>query len=119
MRFGFAIAVAVVGGLLAPAGRGAMAQTMPGTATVAVQKGATPLDVTVKADGGGVTYFGGVFIEFGDGHRQLLCAPGQGCGGKQVQHRYEHAGTFTIKLVGLGEPDQKPLAETTANVPLK
>lgn len=96
-----------------------MAQSKRGSASLSVQKSAGPLEIAVGADGGGVTYFGGVFLEFGDGHRQLLCGPGQGCGAQKVQHRYDQAGTYTIKMVGLGEPQQKPLAEAKVTVPLR
>lgn len=119
MRFKSAIVVAVEGVFLASAGDMAPAQPSRASASIAVQKSAAPLDIAVKTDGGGVTYFGGVFLEFGDGHRQLLCGPGRGCRQQTVEHNYEKAGTYTIRMVGLGEPEQGTLAETTVTVPIK
>lgn len=88
-------------------------------ASISIVRGGDPMEISVKTNGGGVTYFGGIFIEFGDGQRQLLCGPGQSCGAVQLQHRYMAAGKYRVKMVGLGEPDRMPLAEAVVLVPAK
>ena len=80
---------------------------------------AGPMSVMITSNGGGITLFGGVSLDFGDGQHATVCPPGSGCRETVVTHAYAKPGTFTVKLVGRGEPDQKPLAEATVTVPVK
>jgi hypothetical protein len=114
-------AVALVGSIVVLGtigSREVMAQR-PSASLAVSRADADALAVTVTANGGGVSYFGGVFLEFGDGQRQLICRPGSGCRETKVVHHYAQAGTYQMRMVGLGEPEQKPLAEISVTVPLK
>lgn len=121
MRFKPVLLFAPIAGFVLSAWGGTpMAQVQKPGATIAIaQAGGDGMEVTVVANGAGVSYFGGVFLEFGDGKRQLICRGGQGCRETRTLHRYAQAGRFEVRMVGLGEPDQKPLAVATVVIPMK
>ncbi len=121
MRFKTALLMAMAAGAAMTNGDGTpMVQAQKPAASLAVSRaGGDGLDVSIVANGGGITYFGGVFLEFGDGDRQLICRGGEGCRETRTAHRYKQPGTFQVRMVGLGEPDQKPLAVVTVAVPMK
>lgn len=119
MRFKTAILLAALATAAPVIGSSALMAQQPAAAISVTKAGGDGMDVTVVANGGGVTYFGGVFLEFGDGKRQLICRGGQGCRETKTAHRYDRPGTYKVRMVGLGEPAQKPLAEATVTVPLK
>lgn len=78
------------------------------TFTASPISGTAPLVVTFS---GSVTasYFGGVWIEYGDGtKKEVLCNPGGGCSNK-LMHTYAEAGTYTAKMIGVGEGTSKML----------
>jgi len=78
------------------------------TFTASPISGTVPLVVTFS---GSVTasYFGGVWIEYGDGtKKEVLCNPGGGCSNK-LMHTYAEAGTYTAKMIGVGEGTSKTL----------
>lgn len=119
MRFKPAILSAALATAAPIIGSGTLMAERPAAALSVAKASGDGMEVTVVANGGGVTYFGGVFLEFGDGKRQLICRGGQGCRETQTAHRYDRPGSYKIRMVGLGEPEQKPLAEATVTVPLK
>jgi PKD repeat protein len=91
-----------------PAARGAL--------TASPQQGPIPLSVSFTGNAGGVTYFGGVWLEFEDGSNIQLCPPGLGCRETTVSHTYTSPGTYTARLVGVGEGKSETLATAVINV---
>ncbi len=79
-------------------------------------RGGAPLSVTLTGDSGGVTYFGGIQIDFGDGTNALLCDPGRSCRNAKAQRTYETRGVFVARLVGRGEGSHQALASITIRV---
>ncbi|MEX0912985.1 MAG: hypothetical protein WDZ56_00480, partial [Candidatus Paceibacterota bacterium] len=65
--------------------------------------GNAPLSVKFTGNGGGKSYFGGVWLEYGDGKKVLFCNPGSSCGTKSLSYTYATAGTYKAKLIGEGE----------------
>ncbi len=66
--------------------------------------GSAPLAVTFAGNTGSASYFGGVRIDFGDSTTStVVCNPGSTCSSISATHTYSTAGTYTAKLVGVGE----------------
>jgi PKD repeat protein len=77
------------------------------------RSGPAPLDVTFSAHGGGAAYFGGVWLEFGDGAKAMVCRPGSGCREASLTHTYTQTGTFCARLIGEGEGEAATLGSVT------
>lgn len=97
----------------------AQSQTQPPSkATLAASpaQGVAPLTVTFTGGSGGVTHFGGIQIDFGDGTNALFCDPGRSCRNATAKHVYEARGVYVARLVGRGEGSQQTLASITIRV---
>lgn len=67
------------------------------------QSGAAPLEVSFSVIGDGASHFGGVWLDFGDGEKILVCRPGSACRAASANHAYTQAGSYCARLVGEGE----------------
>ncbi len=72
--------------------------------------------VTFHGQGDGASYFGGVWLHFGDGENAMFCRPGSGCRDNTIEHTYARAGTYEAKLLGVGEGTNKVLGAVTVTV---
>lgn len=72
--------------------------------------------VTFTGHGGGASYFGGVWLHFGDGQNEMFCRPGSGCRETTLNHTYAQAGTYEAKLLGAGEGESVTLGTVTVTV---
>ncbi|CAG0981032.1 hypothetical protein RHIZO_01738 [Rhizobiaceae bacterium] len=72
--------------------------------------------VTFHGQGDGASYFGGVWLHFGDGENAMFCRPGSGCRENTLEHTYARAGTYEAELVGVGEGTNKVLGAVTVTV---
>lgn len=117
-------AILAVAGLLPTAGqREAGAQlarpateTAGAALTVSPEQGPAPLTVNFTATAGGASYFGGVWIDFADGGRALLCPPGLSCRDATIRRTYERPGTYAATLIGLGEGDAETLGTAVVRI---
>ncbi|WP_139015612.1 PKD domain-containing protein [Ensifer aridi] len=80
------------------------------------RSGPAPLDVIFSASGGGAVYFGGAWLDFGDGERTMVCRPGSGCRVASATHTYSQAGTYRARLIGEGEGERLLLGSVTITV---
>lgn len=78
--------------------------------------GDAPLTVEFTGGVGGVSYFGGVIIEFGDGSRARFCEPGQSCDAVSIQHVYRQRGEYVARLLGRGEGEPRQLATVAISI---
>lgn len=76
----------------------------------------SPRRVTFHGQGDGASYFGGVWLHFGDGENAMFCRPGSGCHENTIEHTYAHAGSYEAELVGVGEGTNKVLGAVTVTV---
>lgn len=65
--------------------------------------GAAPLTVTFTTKTVTGAFYGGVQLDFGNSSSTVVCNPGSSCAGKTITHKYHSAGTFTARLLGIGE----------------
>ena len=77
--------------------------------------GTAPLSVTFNVQGGRTSYFGGTKIEFGDGQTGGVCVPGM-CGPIQTSYVYQAPGTYTARLIGIGEGSSTIIGTATITV---
>lgn len=87
-----------------------------GGLSASTRSGPAPLDVTFSAPGGVAVYFGGVWLDFGDGERAMVCRPGSGCRVASATHTYSQAGTYCARLTGEGEGERLLLGSVTITV---
>lgn len=87
-----------------------------GGLSASIRSGPAPLEVTFAARGGGEVYFGGGWLDFGDGERTMVCRPGSGCRETSATHTYSQAGTYCALLIGEGEGERLLLGSVTINV---
>ena len=87
-----------------------------GQLTASAARGLAPLAVRFYADGGGKVYFGGVWLEFGDGQKTMACAPGAGCREICHDHVYAAAGAYEVRLVAQGESESQLLGALRVEV---
>jgi PKD repeat protein len=78
--------------------------------------GFAPVQVLFGTNGAGSSYFGGVAIDFGDGATAVVCQAGVVCGQQNITHTYTQAGTYTVKLIGIGEGANSILRTTVVTV---
>lgn len=71
--------------------------------TVSTDSGDAPLNVVFTIQISGRSYFGGVWIQFGDGQKAMVCRPGSGCYAELISHTYERHGSYVALFVGVGE----------------
>ncbi len=84
-----------------------------GRLTASTRTGPVPLEVTFSAHGGGAVYFGGAWLDFGDGEKAMVCRPGSGCRETSATHTYSQAGTYCARLTGEGEGEPLLLGSIT------
>lgn len=116
IRFGVPAIALVLCLLFVASGRetvSAGSQDRKGALTAQVTAGQT---VVFSGHGGGASFFGGVWLDFGDGEQALFCPPGSGCGETSTSHTYGQPGTYHAELVGVGEGGKSVLAEVTVAV---
>lgn len=82
----------------------------------ATRSGPAPLEVTFSVHGGGTIYFGGVWLDFGDGERAMVCRPGSGCRKATATHTYSQTGTYCARLTGEGEGEPLLMGSVTITV---
>jgi len=87
-----------------------------GGLSASTRSGPAPLDVTFAARGGGEAYFGGAWLDFGDGERAMVCRPGSGCREAAATHTYSQAGSYCALLTAEGEGERLLLGSVTINV---
>ncbi|HHZ09842.1 MAG TPA: hypothetical protein GX405_13795 [Rhizobiales bacterium] len=92
------------------------AVTEPGGRLTAISSPDEPLRVTFSGEGDGRSYFGGVWLHFGDGQNALFCRPGSACREGAVDHTYARAGTYRAELIGVGEGSDVALGSLTVIV---
>lgn len=86
-----------------------------GGLTASTRSGPAPLEVTFSAHAGGAVYFGGVWLDFGDGEKAMVCRPGSGCREASATHTYSQAGAYCARLTGEGEGERLLLGSVTIN----
>lgn len=84
--------------------------------TASAAKGAAPLVVRFCAEGGGKIYFGGVWLEFGDGEKAMACGPGMGCRQVMLDHTYRKPGEYEARLLGQMEGEEQELGRLRVEV---
>ncbi len=87
--------------------------TEPGGRLTATSSPNAPLRVTFSGRGDGRSYFGGVWLSFGDGQNTMFCRPGSACRENVVDHTYARAGTYRAELIGVGEGSDVPIDSIT------
>lgn len=88
----------------------------PDGLAASTRSGPAPLEVVFSAHGGGAVYFGGVWLDFGDGEKALVCLPGSGCRETAATHTYPQAGTYCARLTGEGEGESLLLGSVSITV---
>ncbi len=87
-----------------PRTRGAIACTGKGSLSAIPSSGRAPLSVAFSGSLSGTSYFGGVKLDPGTGaEAQPVCDPSASCGSFKIGYVYQNVGTYTAKLLGLGE----------------
>jgi len=109
------LGLAAVGGTRAM-GTDLEAVTKPGGRLTATSMPDAPLRVTFSGEGDGRSYFGGVWLHFGDGQNAMFCRPGSACRESAVDHTYARAGTYRAELIGVGEGSDVAIGSLTVIV---
>ena len=98
------------------AGSAGSSSAAPGELAAEPARGSVPLTVTFVGGSGGATYFGGIEIDFGDGHRAAFCPPGRSCSSVTVVHLYSRPGNYRAQLLGNGEGQGGPSVVATVTI---
>jgi PKD repeat protein len=71
--------------------------------SVSPASGNPPLTVSVTGQAGSDQYFGGTVIDYGDGSSYDYIRPLNSASPFNFSHTYNNAGTYTVRLLGIGE----------------